>query len=227
MTRRARVRLWLTLGGIPFAVAAILLAVKLMSLQVVTASAIDAFDAGDYASSEQESGSLVDNSLVEPWIPYFDRGDAKVGADDLTRAIDDFERALDLAPTDRRCMVALNLAATWESLGDEYEASQFHQGAVQLYQNAQKVLDGVDEDCEVSGQKQERHDQQAREKAKEDAAARARDEQEQADPGSDPGDKLDQLGDKQAQSDQDKQNGESRNRAPLGGIDVGGSGKPW
>ena len=227
MTRRTRVRLWLTLGAIPFALCAILLGVKLMSLQLVTADAISDFDAGDYASSEAQFGSLVDNSLVETWIPFFDRGDAKVGADDLTSAIDDFEDALHLAPIERRCMIALNLAATWESLGDEYEASGSHQGAVKLYENAQKVLDGVSDACETSGQEQERDGQQQRERAKQDAAARARDAQEQNDGGVTPDDRLGELGDKQSQSDQDKQNGESRGRAPLGGLGGDGSDTPW
>ena len=222
MTRRTKVRLWLTLGGLPFAVAAIWLAASLMNLQTVTARAISYFDGAEYEQSASESGSLAANALVEQWIPYFDRGDAKIGSNDLTGAVDDFEKALELAPADQRCTVGLNLASAWELLGDNYEQAGSHAGAAQLYANAQKVLDSLGDACQQSGQDAEQQEEQQQQRLQQkQAQAQVLD---QLSGGQQSGDQLGQLGDKQSQSDQDKQDSQSRDDSPStpGGVE-----KPW
>jgi tetratricopeptide (TPR) repeat protein len=225
--RRRRRRI-LLLASVPIVIFVLLVAGKLLSLAIVNGTAIAQFERGAYDSSEETSSSLLELNLVETWIPYFNRGDAKAADEDYTSAIDDFEKALDLAPTDKQCMVAINLAHSWETLGDIYEEGGYHQGAVQLYQAAEDVLASMGDSCEAPDDAADQFDQKQSDIADKKAQAEANQEaQEEQDPdASTPDDKLDDLGDKQQQSDQDKANGDSRDRSDDGG----GSGyveKPW
>jgi tetratricopeptide (TPR) repeat protein len=225
---RRRRRGILLIASIPIVIFVVLVAGKLLSLSIVNGTAMAQYDRGDYDASEQTSSSLLELNLVETWIPYFNRADAKAADEDYTSAIDDFEKALDLAPDDKRCMVAVNLAHSWETLGDIYEQGGYHQGAVQLYQAAEDVLASMGDSCEPPDDAADQFEQEQSDIAGKKAQAEANqqaDEQEQ--PGGEtPDDKLDDLGDKQQQSDQDKANGDSRDRSD----DDGGSGyveKPW
>jgi tetratricopeptide (TPR) repeat protein len=140
--RRTKYLLW----SLPVMVALVYLAVRLIGLSVVNQTGLDLFDRGAYEQSEQVSTGLLDQSLIEPYLPYFNRGDAKAAQEQYTDAIDDFERALELAPADRQCDVRVNLALSWERLGDVYAAAGFPDGAKQLYQAALAVIAEGD-DC--------------------------------------------------------------------------------
>jgi tetratricopeptide (TPR) repeat protein len=226
---RKRRRLIMLLASIPVVLILVLVAGKLMSLSIVTQSAISLYDRGNYEASEEQSSSLLGLNIVEPWIPYFNRGDAKAADEDYTAAIDDFEKALELAPDDKKCQAAVNLAHSWEVLGDIYEEGGFHQGAVQLYQAAEDVLASMGDACEPPDAAADSFDKVEGDVADKKAQAEAnQDAQDGTEPGTDgTDDKLDDLGDKQEQSDQDKANGDARDRTEDGGDDGSFVEKPW
>lgn len=227
MRTRTKVRMVLLIVGVPLAIAALWFGVKLISLQVITGQAIAEYEAGDFDASERTIDPLVGDSLVDGWLPYFDRGDARAGQLDYTSAIDDYERALSMAPADRRCMVALNLALAWETLGDSYEQQGSHAGAAQLYANAKKVLDGVAKDCQDSSpqEQQEQQEQDDRVQQKQQDAEQNAQAQQQADPQQQE-DQQQQLEQKQQDSEQQKQDAETREDGGANGGQPS-TDKPW
>ena len=225
--RRRRRRI-LLLASIPVVIFALLVAGKLISVTVINQSALAQYARGDFDESTEQWSGMLEFNLVETWIPFFNRGDAKVGDENYTSAIDDFEKALELAPGDKKCMIAVNLAHSWETLGDIYEQGGYHQGAVQLYQAAEDVLASMGDSCEPPDAAADQFSQVESDVAEKKAQAESNQQaQESEDPGSQGAeDKLDDLGDKQQQSDQEKANGESRERND---DDGGGTvtDKPW
>jgi len=222
--RRAKYLLW----SLPAVVALLYVAVRLIGLSVVNQTALDLFDSGAYDESAGVSTGLLDQTIIEPYLPWFNRGDAKAAQEQYTDAIDDFERALELAPADRQCDVRVNLALSWERLGDIYSAAGFPDGAKQLYEASLAVI-AEGEDCvppepagldlaEAGPRVQAKIDQ-----AEQQAAAQ--------DPGGDDDsggldEKLDELGQKGQAGEQDLQNGESLDRGENGGSGVAPA-KPW
>jgi len=222
--RRAKYLLW----SLPVVVALLYVAVRLIGLSVVNQTAIDLFDSGSFEASEQRSTSLLDQTIIEPYLPWFNRGDAKAAQERYTDAIDDFERALELAPTDRQCDVRVNLALSWERLGDIYADAGFPDGAKQLYAASLAVI-AEGEDCvppELAGL--DLAEAGPRVQAKLDQAEQ---QAEALDPGGDDesgglDEQLDQLGQKGQAGEQDLQNGDSLDRGEEGGSPVYPA-KPW
>jgi tetratricopeptide (TPR) repeat protein len=222
---RSRARLWLTLAAIPFALVIVVFAGKLMSLSVITDDAIGQYDSGLFEASAETSDGLVENSIVEPWIPYFNRADAIAATGDFTGAIDDFEIALELAPDDRKCPVVLNLAHSWELLGDVYEQSGYHQGAVQLYELGRQVLVDNADYCENTPNEDEA-DQQGQDLTDKQADAEQNREAEDAgEPEADAQQRLDELDQKQQQGAQERQNDDARDRGEEG--PGSSTARPW
>jgi tetratricopeptide (TPR) repeat protein len=221
---RRRRRLLLGLISLPVTIAAVVVAVYLIGLPITAGIAINAYNAGDYPTSKTESSKLIDHNLVETWLPYFNRGDAKAGARQYTEAVDDFEKALALAPQDRKCEVRVNLAQTWTDLGDLYERGGYHQGAVLLYQAAKDVIAAAGNECPPDsdagkslGQLEQGLD------GKQQQARDAQGQQDAANP--DTGEnKLDQLGQKQQQGEQDKHDDDAKNNGNGSGSYTD---KPW
>ena len=222
--RRAKYLLW----SLPVVIALVYLAVRLIGLSVVNQTAIDLFDSGQYEASEERSTSLLDQTVIEPYLPWFNRGDSKAAREQYTDAIDDFERALELAPADRQCDVRVNLALSWEKLGDIYAAAGFPDGAKQLYQASLAVIaEGVDcPQTEPSGQDLAEAD--PRVQAKIDQAQQEADAAQNPD-GEEQGgldEQLDQLGQKGQAGEQDLQDGNSLDRGEDGGTPAYPA-KPW
>jgi tetratricopeptide (TPR) repeat protein len=145
---RRRIRRMLLLGSIPFALAGLILAVKLVSLSVVAGVAIDSYESGSFESSADAAGELLTWNAFEPWVAHFDRGTARAGAGLYNEAVDDLERAFAEAPDEKKCDVAVNLSLSWELLGDSYlEQGQFA-GAQRLYETARAVIAAAGEGCE-------------------------------------------------------------------------------
>ena len=222
--RRAKYLLW----SLPVVVALVYVAVRLISLSVVNQTALELFDSGAYAQSEERSTSLLDQDIIEPYLPYFNRGDAKAAQEQYTEAIDDFERALELAPADRQCDVRVNLALSWERLGDIYAVNGYPQGAIQLYQAAKTVIAEGD-DCvppEPSGEDLQKAG--PRVDAKIEQSERQRDAAD-GDTGDGPGtleEQLDELGQKSEAGEQDKATQDSSDRGEQS-QQSGPPAKPW
>lgn len=141
--RRLRYFLW----SLPVVAALVVAAFWLFGQLVTAQEAVHRFGSGNYAASQEASEALLEPNIIEPWIPHFNRGSALAAQLDYTPAIDDFERALELAPFDRKCMVRINLALSWEMLGDQYLEAGYYQGAVLLYEAAKAVIDAAGDEC--------------------------------------------------------------------------------
>lgn len=148
LVRRTRRRLfWWSL---PVVLVILVLAVKLLSLQLVTDGAKEDFAAGDYEGSADRSGSLLVTNIVEPWIPYYNRGTALATFQNFTPATDDLGEALTRAPASERCMVRVNLALAWEQQGDAYRGAGYEEGAIRLYETSLAVIrDGAADGCQT------------------------------------------------------------------------------
>lgn len=231
--RRRKRRIRLLLISIIPVVAVLILAMKLLSLSVVTGAAITQYNGGAYDASAKTSGSLLEQNLFEPWIPYFNRGVALASQEKYVRAIDDLEKALALAPADRACSVSINLALGWERLADGYAAAGSYSGATLLYQTAKDVLTAAGPDCappqqQIDGRDpaQERDDAQGRveEKLRQSQDAKQQQDAASGDPTDTQG-KLDELKEQSDAAAGQKADGDTRGRGNQGSS--GFTDKPW
>ncbi|MGV8884073.1 MAG: hypothetical protein ACOH1T_00600 [Microbacteriaceae bacterium] len=211
---------------IPLVVLLVVVAVKLIGLSVTTQAAIVAFNRGDYPTSIERSESLMDVTLIEPYIPYFNRGDAYAASEMFVESIDDFEKALVFAPDQKKCDVRVNLALSWENLGDIYAEGGYFQGAVLLYQAAEKVIaDGGDECTPPQQSAEDLAESKERVEGKRENAEEQRDAAAEGDDdGESTGDKLEELKKQEKQGAGEKANGDTRDRGENSG---GGVEKPW
>jgi tetratricopeptide (TPR) repeat protein len=223
--RRAKYLLW----SLPVVIALFVVATKLISLSVVNQTALNLFDAGAYAGSADQSTSLIeDHNIIEPYLPWFNRGDALAAQQEYTAAIDDFERALELAPAERECDVRVNLALSWETLGDSYIAGGYFQGAIQLYEQAKAVIAGGAGCAPETPAGQDLKQAGPRVQDKIDQAQQLRDaaEAQQGDGPSGQDEQLDQLEQQGQQSEQEKATGDAADRGENDGQQ-GFTDKPW
>jgi len=211
---RRRRRLKYLLFSLPVVVALLVVAGMIVGPYTTNDSAVRSYEYGDFDGSAEQSSRLLDGNLLEDWVPWFNRGNALAEQEEYTAAIDDFERALELAPEERACDVRVNLALSWERLGDIYIAGGFNQGAINLYEAAKAVIaegDGCDPD-EPSGEQLDVAG--PRVQAKIDEAQQRKDEAD-AQSGDEPGgleEQLDQLGEQEQQGAQEKADGDSAER---------------
>ncbi|WP_309620032.1 hypothetical protein [Salinibacterium sp.] len=224
LRRRRILMLWISL---PFVLLTIVVAMKLLSLAPTAQLAMDAYDSGRWTSSQDISTSLLSPNIVEQYLPYFNRGDASAADQYYGPATDDFEKALELAPMERKCDVRLNLALTWERFGDIYVANGYYQGAVLLYKASRAVLDAAGPECDPPEKMEQLNESKDRVQRKLAQAESERDAQ-RPDSGAGPSgqdQQLQDLQDQQAQADQEKADGESEERGQSeGGYSVD---KPW
>ncbi|MBX3098078.1 MAG: hypothetical protein KF761_00730 [Salinibacterium sp.] len=226
LRRRRWLMFWLSL---PLALLGIFWGFTFLSLAPTAQAAIDAFDSGDYLTSEDLSSSLLSHNVVETYLPYFNRGDAYAADRYYGPATEDFERALELAPMEKKCDVRLNLALTWERFGDIYVQLGYYQGAVLLYEAGQAVLDDAGEECDPPQQQNNLNESQDRLDQKKNDAENQRDQQQQQQQQGDGTDPLEQqlqeLQAQQQQAAQEKADQEAGDR----GAESGGAytDKPW
>jgi tetratricopeptide (TPR) repeat protein len=225
--KRSRRRLILVLASLPVVVFALLVAIKLMSLSVTTQAAIVSYNIGDYESSIEQSESLLELNVIEPYLPYFNRGDAQAGREYYVDAVEDFEKALELAPEAKKCDVRVNLALSWELLGDIYAEGGYFDGAVLLYDAAQAVIDEGGEDCEPPTESSDELSEAGeRVEGKKSFAEMQRDAQNAEEEAQSTQEKLDELGERGEQGSAEKENGDSLDRGENGG-DGTYTDKPW
>ena len=222
--RRTKYLLW----SLPVVLGLLYVATRLMGLSITNGAALSLFDSARFESSAEKSTELLDETLIEPYIPWFNRGDAYAAQEKYTDAIDDFERALELAPAERQCDVRVNLALGWERLGDIYAVNGYPQGAVLLYETALKVI-SEGEDCvppEPSGE-----DLQAAEPRVEGKIEQSERQRDAAEGSQDEGsgsleEQLDELGQKSEAGEQDKATQDAADRGEQS-QESGRPTKPW
>lgn len=222
-------RLKYLLISLPVVIALLYVAFRLMGVSVTNSVALTAYDSGRYESSAEQWRSMQNETIIEPYIPWFNRGDASAAQEKYTDAIDDFERALDLAPAEKKCEVRVNLALAWEKLGDIYAAGGYFQGAVLLYQAAEAVI-AAGPECQPpdkAGEDLQQADQRVKEKIEQ--AEKQRDAADAQDGDDGPGsqeEQLKQLGEKGQAGEQEKATGDAADRGQAG-DQSGFTDKPW
>ncbi|MGT2460835.1 hypothetical protein [Sinomonas atrocyanea] len=146
-TTRLRRRSRLLLGGLPFVLAFLLAAAKLVGMSAFAQGAIVAFDgkdAGGVASAAAGMGFL---DLVETHKSHFAAGDAAVLAGDWPRARAEFEEALRRTGPDDECTVRVNLVLTIEKLGDAAREAGDAPKAGALYRDGEAVAEAAPQGC--------------------------------------------------------------------------------
>ncbi|MGL4339012.1 MAG: tetratricopeptide repeat protein [Rhodoglobus sp.] len=228
LKRRRLLMFWLSL---PVVLLIVFVAGVLLSRAPIAQRAIDDFDDDRFTSSQEASSSLLGLNFIEPYLAYFNRGDAFAAQGEYGPATDDFEEALVLAPVDRQCDVRLNLGLTWERYGDIYIANGFFQGAVLLYEASQAVLDDAGPECAPPEKKQQVDQAQQRVDEKRQDAEDQRDAEQSAqsedssDELSPQQQQLQELEQQQKEAAQEKADDDAQDRAENGGgglVD-----KPW
>ena len=231
--RRTHSRLKWLLISLPFMVLALAFAFKLIGLSVVTQGAIIRYENGasyaaggnsglaheEFEQSAETSGALLagdwlGGNFIEKWIPWFNRADAKAADLDYNSAIDDFEKALEFAPADAECRVRVNLALSWEKLGDNYVQFGSPDGAVKLYEAGEAVIAAAEGRCDPPDEASDDLDQTGdRIEGKKQAAQEQADQLEAQDPSAgDEEEKLQELGEGEQAGEADKSNDDALDR---------------
>ena len=220
-----RKRRWIMLGAsLPVVIFGLYWAFHMLGLAPIAQIAINAFDDEDYTTSAEVSSTLLGNNVFEPYLPYFNRGDAFAGQQNYGPAVDDFEIALELAPQERQCDVRLNLALGWERFGDAYVEAGFYQGAVNLYAASQAVLDAAGPECDPPENQEQLQESKDRVSEKKEQAEELRDAEPPPEGGEDGEDgqseqeqQLEELQEQQEQAAQEKADDEAEQRSEENG----------
>lgn len=164
--RRRRVLLW----SAPVMLLLLLFGVKSISMVAVNESGRGAYSAGDHDSATRQFDRLGLLNLFQWWIAPYNHGTALYQTGDLDRAESELQIALDRAPQDKSCQIAINLSRVLEAQGDQLGGQGRHAEAQEKYTAALKVL--ADHRCDQSGdgqgqQQQQQEQQQKKEQAEE------------------------------------------------------------
>lgn len=123
---RRRLRRRLLLASAPVVLAALLLAAKLVSLNLVHGQTLEAYRAGHEVAAQDWAGRQGWVNVVEPFRAAFAMGDAYLLVPRYDEARPWFEKALEQVPKGGldECKVRVNLGLTYERLGDEAKARE-------------------------------------------------------------------------------------------------------
>ena len=149
--RRRRRTLLLRSG--PVVLAAVLLAVKLMSLPISAGQAAGAYDVNDAGGTLGGARAMGLPNLVERWKPRFAEGDGHVLQGDFEKARDQFELALGLVPEGESCKVRVNLVLSLEKLGEGRQKAGDPASAKEFFAEGSKVVAQAPRDCFMENSK--------------------------------------------------------------------------
>lgn len=158
--RRRRARMWAGIAAIPFAIVALLLVVKILSMYVFAHQAVRSFVASDYDATVAAARWQGPLNWFEPYkAPYnLGTGLAELGQlDDARRALED---AVPLAPGLEVCAVRYNLGTVVERQGDEATGDGEIDRGQELYQEALQILAENPEECRSEAADDESPDRQ-------------------------------------------------------------------
>ena len=122
--RRRRRRL--LLGSLPVVVLLVLVALRLLSLNLVASQTLAAYQAGDRATTQEWGERQGWVNIVEQFRSPFAIGDAHVLTGSFEQARPWFELSLEQVPKGGidECKVRVNLGLTYEALGDAAKAKE-------------------------------------------------------------------------------------------------------
>ncbi|CAG7845338.1 hypothetical protein USB125703_01600 [Pseudoclavibacter triregionum] len=147
---RRRLRRRLMLWALPFAIIAVLVAAKLLTMTFLGAQAVRQDEAGDYEGALNTSQLLKTVNVIEPWKAPYDVGTSylRLGLNDEARA--ELEAALPLASPEDQCPIRANLAIAIERQGDALLEAGDEAGARELWTQAKAILEEADPSCPSS-----------------------------------------------------------------------------
>jgi hypothetical protein len=152
--QRRTLRWWLMLGLIPFALAAVILATKLISVNVLSETAIDRFESRAYSQGAEAARGLETWNWTEPWKAPFAVGVNLTMAGTLDEGRAKIEEAIALhgepetAPQMHEyCVMVASLVTAIEKQGDVAREAQDTQAANGFYNEALAVIEAQPEGC--------------------------------------------------------------------------------
>ncbi|WAC66304.1 hypothetical protein OVA14_00410 [Agrococcus sp. SL85] len=152
--RRRVLRRWLLIGLIPVALVAVVLATKLISVNVLSGTAQDRFQARAYPQAVEAARGLEVWNWIEPWKAPFDLGVSLVMGGALPEGRAALEEALELhgepegrAQVVEHCIIVASLVTAIEKQGDELRESGDQQSANGYYEEALALIAGAGEGC--------------------------------------------------------------------------------
>lgn len=152
--QRRTLRWWLMLGLIPLALAAVVLAVKLIGVNVLGQTAIDRFEARAYDQGAEAARGLELWNWTEPWKAPFALGVNLTMAGSLEEGRAELEEAIALhgepetpAQLHEHCVIVASLVTAIEKQGDEAREDGDSQAANALYREALALVDALPEGC--------------------------------------------------------------------------------
>ncbi|MGC5078100.1 hypothetical protein [Agrococcus sp. DT81.2] len=152
--QRRTLRWWLMVGLIPVALAVLVVSTKLISVNVLSQSAIDRFEGRAYAQGAESARGLELWNWIEPWKAPFDLGVNLVMAGSLEEGRAKLEESLVLhgEPTTagrmhEHCVIVASLVTAIEKQGDVAREADDRQSANDFYLLALGIIEGLPEGC--------------------------------------------------------------------------------
>lgn len=152
--QRRTLRWWLMLGLIPVALAVLVVSAKLISVNVLSETAIDRFEGRAYAQGAEVARGLELWNWVEPWKAPFDLGVNLTMAGSLDEGRGKLEESLALhgepvtpAQLHEHCIIVASLVTTIEKQGDVAREATDTQAANGFYTEALAIIEALPDGC--------------------------------------------------------------------------------
>ena len=152
--QRRTLRWWLMLGLIPVALAVLVVSTKLISVNVLSQTAIDRFESRAYAQGAEAARGLELWNWVEPWKGPFSLGVNLTMAGSLEEGRAKLEESLVLhgepvtpPQLHEHCVIVASLVTAIEKQGDVAREADDVQAANGFYNEALAIIGGLPEGC--------------------------------------------------------------------------------
>lgn len=132
-------RLLRAVGLIVVATLLALIGGKLAVMNLANAKGMDELARGDFASAEGSFRVNLVANWISPWRAPYNLGTALYGQGKWVQAQEQFALALETAPSDKTCVVTLNLAWSHEAEGDQLESVGEAVAAIEAWRTAEAL----------------------------------------------------------------------------------------
>ncbi|GGH50331.1 tetratricopeptide repeat protein [Microbacterium album] len=144
---RRRVRRWILWGGAPFALVALVVVAKILSMYAFAHQTITSTLADDAPAAIRAAQGQAPLNWFEPYKAPYNLGVALAAAERLPESRAKLEEALALANGLEECPVRVNLALVIERLGDAARGRGEPDAAAELYAEAMDVTLATPDEC--------------------------------------------------------------------------------
>lgn len=226
--RKRRGRLMLI--GIPFAVLALVVAGKFLSMTMIANNTVSSYSDGEYEAALNSAQQQKIVNVVEQWKAPYNTGTVYLQLGLNPEARVELEAALPLASGADQCPIRSNLAIAIERIGDQAATDGDPDAAVTAYQQGLAVLTQAPPECPETTSATPMEETQARLEAKLQPPEGGSDEEDPQEDPSETGDadqdSIDELGDQLGENQDDRQDAIDEDN-DEGGGGGGGSDTPW